>query len=238
MKPIDVLIVEDEPKSAALLWNMLQPYGATVRVVHTSPNMEDAQDFLAKQPVGLVFLDMEMPDGNGFELFAHTAPQTPRVIVTTAYEQYALPAIRHQVVDYLLKPLDEQELANALQKLLHPVEGHSTVQAQKVPGAIALPSFNGLYFIPMEQIMYCRSEGSYTRFYINNHPEVLVSRNIGEYEWLLPAPLFCRVHKEYIVNLTYVHEYIRGRGGYIILHNNTKIEVAARRKEELLSRFR
>lgn len=237
MKPFKTLIVEDEPKSAALLKNMLGNYPGTFRLVGMAATIAAAESCCMTEHPDLIFLDVELPDGKGFDLFRNYTGKIPHIIVTTAYEMYALPAIRCRVADYLLKPLDEGELAEAIKKIPVLEELPPAGRAQQ-PETIALPSFNGLFFIPLTSIIHCRSEGSYTRFIIKNHPEILVSRNIGEFEGLLPEAVFCRVHNEHIVNLAYVHQYIRGRGGYILLHNNTRIEIAARRKEQFLSRFR
>lgn len=247
MKRIATVLVEDEPKSARVLQNLLRDYVPAVEILAAAGTVAAALEILDRFDPELIFLDIEMPDGSGFDILKQFPVNGPKIIVTTAFDHYSLPAIQHSVLSYLLKPIDSSELVKAVEKFESVSISHilqagldklieQPVQAC-IPGKIVLPSLDGLIFLETAAIMYCKSEGSYTRFYLNNHTHILVSRNIGEYEESLPARSFCRIHNEYLVNLFYISRYIRGRGGYLILTDGTSIEVSARKRDQFLKRF-
>jgi two-component system, LytTR family, response regulator len=239
MKKIKAIIVEDEPKSAKTLHNLLQDYVEDVAVIATAGTVSSAVEAIREYAPGLVFLDVEMPDGSGFEVLEQTGGYCYHAIITTAFDHYAIPAIRHSALDYLLKPIDVDELKNATERVRNKTvaKGGGAATSSTALNRLVLPTFDGLLFVDIAQVVRCKSEGSYTRFYLNDRSEILVSRNIKAYEESLPADLFCRVHNMHIVNLTYIKKYVRGRGGYLLLKDDSAIEVSIRKKEEFLQRF-
>ncbi len=227
------VIVDDAPKSVVLLQRMLEQFCPGVEVVGTAGNTEKAYKLINALSPELVFLDVEMPDGSGFHLLKKFSSLPFRVIFTTAYDKYAIPALRHSAVDYLLKPISIPELKAAVARVPQP--GASGVARMPHPaGRIALPSNDGMCFVSVEEIIYCESSSNYTSFYLRDGAKLLVCRTLKDYDELLSAQGFFRIHQSYLVNLRCVKRYIRGRGGYVVMENNMELPVSVRKKEEFL----
>jgi two-component system LytT family response regulator len=196
----------------------------------------------------LLFLDIEMPHINGFEMLKQLEPVNFEVIFVTAYSHYAVEAFEHHAIGYLTKPINTEKLMATINAAAERIEQKafsknlfSLIESSAKPAPshkIPLSTSNGLVFVKLADIMYCESNGNYTTFYItgNNKP-ILVSRQLGEYEKLLPESDFTRIHDKYIINLSYIREYIKGSGGEVVLENGKELPVASRRKEDFLSRF-
>jgi two-component system, LytTR family, response regulator len=166
------------------------------------------------------------------------------VIFTTAYNEYAIKAIRHNALDYILKPIDKDELIQAVGRMqnVKPVKEASRVDnfidylaRQKMGDRIALPTSDGLQILQSEEIWYCESEGGYTRFYLTNGKISLISKTLKEVEDVLETKGFCRVHHSYLINLRYVQKYVRGDGGEVIMANGKNIPVSRNKKQEFLN---
>jgi two-component system LytT family response regulator len=196
----------------------------------------------------LVFLDIEMPLMNGFELLEQFKEIPFAVIFTTSYDQYAMKAIRFSALDYLLKPVDPKELVAAI----HKVEVHKTPPSaeqfrmlmdqiqQKETGftKIAVPTFEGFELVPIDQVILCEADDNYTHLHLKNKNKITACRTLKEIEEQLhDFPFFIRVHHSYIVNLNEVTKYIRGQGGYLILSDGATVNVSRSRKDSLMKRF-
>jgi two-component system LytT family response regulator len=196
----------------------------------------------------LVFLDIEMIQGNGFDLLNKLQPFTFQVIFVTAFDEYAVKAFKYSAVDYLLKPVDIEELRNAVEKAtvrtqdkldLSPIRtllenvGAMQLSQQKM----AIPTVNGLSFVAINNIIRFEAQGSYTVLYITNGEPLMATRNIKEYEQLLPEAIFCRIHNSHIINLQRIQKYQKGRGGIVIMEDGSEIEVASRRRQEFLQKL-
>lgn len=241
------LIVDDEQKNITVLEEMLRRYCPSVTVLGTAANIEAAKKMVLELTPQLIFLDIQMPGGSGFDLLDSIKDQFVEVIFVTAYENYLLKAIRYSALDYILKPVNLEELIAAVHRaeqriarqsvnnqmslLLHNIR--QTEQMQQ----IAIPVKEGYLFVLVREIIRLQASRGYTEIFHISGKSHLTSRNIKEYEELLPASLFCRVHAAHLVNVDFIKVYHRGRGGYIELKNGTTIEVSVRRKEQLLSRF-
>ncbi len=191
----------------------------------------------------LVFLDIEMPNGNGFELLKKIDRISFDVIFTTAYDQYAIEAFRREAIDYLLKPIDIEALQQAVIKaekkasLVHNqshwqkfLQGLQLVANTK----ISIPVLDGMLFINPGDIIRCEASGSYSNFYLVNGKKLTTSLRLKECEDLLPEQFFFRAHHSHIINLNYMTRYVKGRGGYIVMEDNSMVEVASRKKEAFL----
>jgi two-component system LytT family response regulator len=196
----------------------------------------------------LVFLDIEMTQGNAFDLLNQLQPIEFQVIFITAFDNYAIRAFKYSAVDYLLKPVDIDELRGAIERVMRKVQGKSfLVQMetllynvetfQLTQQKMAVPTLTGLVFIPIRDIMRFEAKGSYTSIYLTSEEEIVATRNIKEYEDLLPDAIFCRIHNSHIINLHKIQKYHKGRGGYVIMEDGSNIEVASRRREEFLRRL-
>ena len=245
---IKALIIDDEPKSVKILATMLQEYCPGVTLAGTANKADDAVVLVQQLQPNLVFLDIEMPSGNGFDLLDRLRPVNFEVIFVTAFNEYPIKAFRYNALDYLLKPLNIEELQAAVHKAAGNIKLKSIniqldyfLQSLKKPAQplqkIALAEKNGIILIPIGDIIRCEASRGYTTFIIKNKEKVLSSKNIKEYEELLPEDTFFRLHNSHLVNLNYIRMYHRGRGGQVEMEDGTLVEVAVRRKDELLARL-
>jgi len=245
---IKAVIIDDEPKSVKILSTMLQGYCPNVSVAGTTHEIHDAAALIRQVKPQLVFLDIEMPHTNGFDILDKFRPLAFEVIFVTAFNEYTLKAFRYNVLDYLLKPVSIEELQEAVQKAVRNIrlknfnsQLDDLLQSVKKPvlplQKIALTDKNGAVFISVSDIVRCEASGGYTAFVIKNKKKIISSKNIKEYEELLPGDTFFRVHNSHLVNLNYIRLYHRGRGGYLEMEDGAVIEVAVRRKEDLLLRI-
>lgn len=240
------VIVEDEVRNADVLKRLIEDYCPSIKCIATAPTVKSAVEEIERVKPSLVFLDVELPDGTGFDVLNSFPDNSFQVIFVTAYEQYALKALKTGAMDYLLKPFDVDDLVVAVAKAQANADNnalktrtisngsqHSNMLSKK----IALPTVSGLVFVAQMDIMVCEAEGNYTIFILKNTNKVLVSKPLSYFEEVLNAEQFCRTHQSYIVNLAYVTSYVKGRGGYLILNDGTKVEVSVRMKSNLLDRF-
>lgn len=195
----------------------------------------------------LVFLDIEMPLMNGFTLLQKVIFKNFELIFVTAYDHYAINAIRASALDYLVKPVEISLLKSAVKRALEKKENEPNKRLElllenasnqkKKLHKIAIPTFHGINFIKMEDIIYLEASGNYTKFYLTLSRQYIVSKTLKEFEEILPNDLFIRIHNSYIINLDFAERYIRGEGGQIILAGNIVLEVSKRKKNELLKIF-
>ena len=244
---ISCIIIDDEAKNIKLLQNMLQLYCPSVNVLATDTEAKNGLLLIDELQPQLVFLDVEMPHLNGFDLLKKLEPVNFETIFVTAYSHYAVEAFEHHATGYITKPINAEKLIAAVNTATKRIEEKNinknlfsllekNTQAA-APDKIPLSTSNGLVFVKLAEILYCESSGNYTNFYLFNDKKIMVSRQLGEYEKLLPEACFIRIHDKYIINLSFIKEYIKGSGGDVVLENGKELPVASRRKEEFLARF-
>lgn len=245
---INAILVDDEPRNIRILKNLLEEFCPQVKVAGEAESSEAAIALIRSNQPDLVFLDIEMPFGNAFDLLDKLMPVNFQVIFVTAFDNYALKAFRYCALDYLLKPVDIDDLKTAVQKVLERVKEKDMDQKldiflKNIKGGksslqkIGLPTNDGLFFTNVENIIRCEASGSYTIIYLADKQKFVVSKSLKEYEDMLPEKDFCRIHHSHIVNLAYVKKYFKGRGGYIEMQDHTSIEVSTRKRDEFLSKF-
>lgn len=245
---IRALIIDDEPKSIKVLSTMLREYCPGVTQVGEARRADEAVMLVRQLRPNLVFLDIEMPSGNGFEILDRLRPVQFELVFVTAFNEYTLKAFRYNALDYLLKPLNIEELQTAVDKAAENIRLKSfntqldkflenLKQVGPAVQKIALPEKNGIILVPVTDIIRCEASRGYTTFILKNRQRVLSSKNIKEYEDLLPEHTFFRLHHSHLVNLNYIRMYHRGRGGQVEMEDGTLVEVAVRRKDELLARL-
>jgi two-component system LytT family response regulator len=250
MNTIRAIIVDDEPRGQAALQRLLQDGCPEVDVIATCSNADDALDKIRELRPQLVFLDIAMPGKTGLDLLQETVADDFETILVTAHSDYMIQAFRFSAVDYLLKPVDESLLSEAVNRagkrieaksgnkpmetFLHNVQEKGGVQKMK----LCIPSLKGFRVIQIKDIIYCEASGNYTQFYLMDQPPLLVSKPIHEYDTLLEDSHFIRVHKSFLVNLEHIKEYVRGEGGSIILANGQEVEVSRRKKDLLITRMK
>jgi len=249
MSEIKAIIVDDEQHCIDALQTMLQKKCPEVTVLAGVNSVQDAKQIIDDLRPDLVFLDVEMPHQNGFELLKLYDKVHFDVIFTTAYEQYALKAIKFNALDYLLKPFSVQELQEALRKFherrLNKQENSTAPlevflqnmkTLQQTNKKIALPTINGLVFMPVQNIVRCESTGNYTKIFFTDKKQLLVSKPLKEFEELLTDVDFFRVHNSHLINLQQMESYIQGEGGFALMSDGTQVEVSRRRKADFLKK--
>ncbi|OQP57980.1 LytR/AlgR family response regulator transcription factor [Niastella populi] len=245
---INALIIDDEPKNIRILRGLLNESCPEVRIIGEAVSAETAIPLIAETRPDLVFLDIEMPHGNAFDLLDKIMPIDFEIIFITAFDAYTLKAFKYSALDYLLKPVSIDELKTAVQKAKERIRFKNiNVQLQNLmfninkPNSnlqkIALPNNDGLVFVQLAQIIRFEARGGYTYVHTTENQKYVSSRIIKEYEEILPAEIFFRIHNSHIINLNFVKKYHKGRGGLIEMNDNALIEVATRRKDEFLARF-
>ncbi len=243
---IKTIIIDDEPYCCETITTLLEDCD-DVEVVAVCYNAIDALSAIRQHAPDLVFLDVEMPKMNGFEMLEQLSSVNFEIIFTTGYDQYALKAIRFSAIDYLMKPVDEEELKNALQKVIRrsqkPIAKQLEILMQKIHqpakpvNKIALPTMEGFQMIKVDDIISCESDSNYTSFRLKNNKKMVVCRNLKEMEELLEEHSFARVHRCYLVNLNEVEKFVKGEGGYLIMSDGSTIDVSRNKKDELLKRL-
>ncbi len=250
---INCIIIDDEANNIKLLQNMLNLYCPSVEVLATETEAKNGLLLIDELQPQLVFLDVEMPHLNGFDMLKRLEPVNFETIFVTAYSHYAVEAFEHHATGYITKPINTEKLTAAVNTATKRIEEKSINKnlfslleqntKQAAPDKIPLSTSNGLVFVKLAEILYCESSGNYTNFYLYNDAQqpaakkIMVSRQLGEYEKLLPETNFTRIHDKYIINLSFIKEYIKGSGGDVVLENGKELPVASRRKEEFLARF-
>jgi len=245
---IRTVLVDDEIDSNEVLQTLLNAACPNVSILGKADGVEKAIQIIRTTQPDLVFLDIEMAQGNAFDLLNQLQPMAFRVIFVTAFDNYALRAFKYSAVDYLLKPVDIDDLRNAVEKVTTQLQATNVKEQVQLMienfGSIqlsqqkmALPTLTGLEFVTIRDIVRLEAKGSYTMVFLSDKKHIMVARNIKDYEGLLPEIFFYRVHKSHIINLQKIQKYQKGRGGYIIMEDGSSIEVASRRREEFLQRL-
>ena len=244
---LKAIIIDDEPYCCEILAAMLESDCPEVITVSICNNGPDALSAIKKYSPDVVFLDVEMPKMNGFEMLEQLPAVNFHLIFTTSYDQYALKAIRFSAIDYLLKPIDREELKRAVRKVKDRIQApippqleillEKIRQPSKPINKIALPTMEGLQMVPIDDIVSCESDDNYTNIKLKNGKKMLVTRTLKDMEEILEQHSFIRVHRFYIVNLNEIEKYIKGEGGYLVMSDGTSIDVARNKKEVLLKKL-
>jgi two-component system, LytTR family, response regulator len=245
---IKALLVDDEIHCLDTLEMILCDYCPEVQIIGRCVSGESAIELIGKTKPELVFLDIEMPLMNGFELLENYSQIPFSVIFTTGYDQYAIKAIRFSALDYLLKPIDPKELVTAVHKVSIQKSPPSMDQFQMLKdhflhkesnfNKLAIPTIEGFELIPIDQLIYCEANDNYSHLFLKNGTKLTACRTLKEIEEQLDNfDSYLRVHHSYIVNLNEAKKYIRGDGGYLVMSNGSTINVSRSRKELLLNKF-
>lgn len=238
------IIVDDEKHCREVLELLLHKHCSEVKILGICSSGEEALKLLQLQTPDVLFLDIEMPGMNGFALLEKFQPAAFEIIFTTAYNEYAIKAIKHSALDYLLKPVDKDELVQAIEK----VKAHQSVKASerisnligllnvKQSKRFAVPTLEALVMVDAEEILFCESDSAYCKlFFINQVKPMVISKTLKEVEEVLQGCGFCRIHHSYLVNMKFVQKYIRGEGGEVVMSNGTHLPVSRTRKQDFLS---
>lgn len=250
MKSIRSILVDDEPRGLTSLEKLLQLNCPEVEVISCCTNADDAKKKIMDLNPDLVFLDVAMPGRNGFDLLSEMKEINFEIIFVTAYNTYMTHAFRYSAVDYLLKPVEDELLIEAVKRAAKRV-GQKTETAQvdtflfNIKNSanpqklkLCIHSLKGFQVVDIKDIIYCEASSNYTNFHFVNRSVICASRPIHEYESLLEDSQFVRIHKSYLVNIEYIKEYIRGEGGSVLLSGGQEVEVSRRKKEVLMRKMK
>ncbi|WPP50758.1 LytR/AlgR family response regulator transcription factor [Catalinimonas niigatensis] len=245
---LSTIIVEDELHSREALKNLISEYCPEVSVQAVAASVKEGVELVNMLKPDLLLLDIALNQGTGFDLLKLVQKRTFDVIFTTAYEHYALRAIKFSAIDYLLKPIDLEELQISIRKVLAKQQTSSYNQQIDTllcnlqnhnyrQHTITLTTSEGLLFVPVHEIIRLEAMGSYTQFHLINTKKILVSKHLKEYELLLRDADFYRIHQSHLINLNEVAKYVKSEGGYVVLKDQTRIKVSNSRKELFFSRM-
>jgi len=238
------VIIDDEANSSSALKEKIAQHFFNVIVVKICNNAREGIDAIDTLKPDVVFLDIEMPVMNGFVMLQQLNYKKFELIFTTAYDHYAIEAIRSSALDYLVKPIAIDELRAAIDKAEEKKNQHTPNQQlelllenlaeKKHILRIAVPTSGGLQFIKVQDIIYLEASVNYTHIFLTEKRKYTVSRTLKDFEDMLPTEEFLRIHNSYIINKNFVEKYIRGEGGQVVLTNNAVLEVSKRKKSEFL----
>jgi two-component system, LytTR family, response regulator len=245
---INAFLIDDEIDSNRILQTLLENYCPRVRVVGTADGVETASMLIREVKPELVFMDIEMTEGNAFDLLNRLQPIQFHIIFVTAFDNHAVRAFRYNAIDYLLKPVNIKELCAAVDKIPGRYKESGVLERvqnllENMRGTnpderkMAVPTANGLSFISLRDIVRLEATGSYTIIHLHDKTKISATIPIKDYEELLPEATFFRVHHSHIVNLNKIKSYQKGRGGYVTMEDDSFIEVASRRRESFMQRL-
>lgn len=249
METITCIIVDDELDSRNILSNYLNKYVENIEVLASCENIQDAEEKIKSLNPSLVFLDIEMPFGNGFDLIEKFNEIDFEVIFITAFSQYAIQAFNLSAVHYILKPIDIDELVVAVDKAREKINTKTNIDQTKVlidninilnqdQKKVVLPMMDGFEVVRVGEILYCEAEDNFTCFHFTTGKKALICRNLKFYENVLNNLGFCRIHRSTLINLQFVKKYIKGKGGSVILENEKELQVSNTRKKDFLNKFK
>lgn len=239
------IIIDDEQESRDSVAYILNNFCDNIEIIAEAENVKQGVKEIRNNLPDVIFLDIDMPDGTGFDLLEQFPEPEFQVIFVTAFDQYALTAIKFSALDYVLKPVNPKHLIDAVKKLKTNKADYDTISKQISTlfnnrngfERITLSTLEGFRFVQLNDIVRCEADGNYTHFYLNTGEKILVTKTLKEFDETLSELNFVRVHKSHLIHLKYIDRYLKGEGGTIIMTDGTQIEVSRRRKEYFLSRL-
>ena len=244
---LKAVIIDDEENGRRVLRNLINEFCPEVDLQGEAENIQKGMELIGQVEPDVVFLDIQMPFGTGFDMLEQLGEVDFEVIFTTAYSEYGLRAIQFAALHYLLKPIDIEQLkeavARAIKKRIRPSASLDQMRylmqmlqhSDRPPEKIALPSADGLIFVKIETIIRCEADGAYTHIHLQNGHPITVSKNLKNIEALLKGRDFFRVHHGHLIHLEFVKKYIRGRGGQVEMEDGSVVDVSVRRKDGFLT---
>jgi two-component system, LytTR family, response regulator len=233
---VKVAIVEDERDGREYLGLLIKNEFPDLEITSVSDSVESAKKNLAASPPDILLLDVELGDGNAFDLLNNIMLINTKIIFITAYRDYAIKAIKNNAVDYILKPVKREEFLQAMTKAVS-ISEKSQRQVLQTPSEekIRLKTSSEIINLEISRIIRCEADSNYTIFYLTDHSKLVISRTLQEFERLLSGNGFLRIHHKHLINPMHLKQYIKGQGGEVIMSDNSAVKVSIRRKSKLLS---
>jgi two-component system, LytTR family, response regulator len=235
-------IIDDDPTCRLIVKNLLTTFFPDIKLVGEADDVRPGIEMLAKTRPDIVFLDVQMPGGSGFDLLKELGEYDYRIIFTTTFDKYAIDAFRISAIDYLLKPVDPEEFQRAVNKALEKEEESdfklasllhnlSLLNAQEMK--FALSTNEGTEFVALKNILYCRAQQNYTEFVLSGGRSTMMSRTLGEFEQILEEKGFFRIHQSHLINLNHIKRIQRGKVGAVVMDDDAVLEISRRKKDDL-----
>ncbi len=244
MEKISAILVDDELSSLQNLQQKLESFCPEVQLVAMTQKPEEALLLIQQHKPDVIFLDIEMPRMNGFRMLDELDAYDFEIIFTTAYHHYAIDAIRMSAFDYLMKPIAIADLQNAVQRLAQAKQTHTKEKIDILKNSlqdkksqedkIAIPTYEGIEFIAIKNILHIESSSNYSKLYLHDNKVITVTKLLKDFEDMLLPYRFYRIHNSHLINLNYIHKYLKADGGQVMMQDGTVIDVARRKKEEFL----
>lgn len=245
---ITAILIDDDAHLRSGMKTLLQRYAPEIQIIGEADSVKNGVEVMEKLQPQVVFLDIQMNDGTGFDVLEQMAQRngklTSHIVFITAHEQYAIKAFRFSALDFLLKPVDPDELQKVIEKIKNVLvknDGYAHIDLllenirKKVDNfkRIALSNSDGIHVFEVSDIIRCESEDNYTKFFIRNSKPILISKTLKEYEDLLTEHGFERIHQSHLINLSYLKSYIKKDGGYVVMTDNSNLPISQRKRERL-----
>ncbi len=245
---INTIIIDDEVHCIRRLNNLLKEYCKdNIHLLGAYENIEEGLSAIKGLRPGLVFLDVQLNEKTGFDMLREIKDITFELIFTTAYEKYAVQAFKFSAIDYLLKPIDPDDLLTAVNKVAKKISGNEMAKKMDVlfhnlknihaPRKISIPTVDGLIFIEVNDIIRCQSNINYTTIYLKNNQKITVAKTLKEFDELLSDYNFYRVHNSHLINLACIKKYNKNKGGHIQMSDDSEIQLSSRRKDDFIKKL-
>jgi two-component system, LytTR family, response regulator len=241
-----VLIIDDENRTRSLIAKMIDSFGLDVEAIPEGENVQSGIKAIEKHQPDIVFLDIQMPDGTGFDVIRSVENKNFEVIFITAHEEFAIKAIKFSALDYLLKPVDAVELKAALEKALQVVENagdhgqfealHSNIQKSE-KRRLVLKTQESVHVVDLEEIIRCEADRNYTSFFLRDNKKILVSKTLKEYETLLSGHNFLRVQQSHLININFVDRYDKKNGGAVVMKDGSEVPLSPAKRDIFFKRL-
>jgi two-component system, LytTR family, response regulator len=242
------ILIDDERNALDVLEMQLKQYCTGVTILAKCDSGEKGIEAIRKLSPALVFLDVEMPYLNGFEVLEQTSSLAYQVIFTTAYDQFAIKAFKYSAIDYLLKPIDIVELQQAVKKAQQSSDADSLdcklkrllnqIQPQKLTNKIALPIGEAFQFVEPNEIIRCESESNYTHIFLTNGKKITLAKTLKEVEENIQGSPFYRIHQSHLINMNHIVKFTKGDGAYVVMNDGTLVTVSRQKKEAFMETFK
>lgn len=245
---IKTVLIDDESNALEMMEWLLQTYCPQVEIAAMCTSAQQGIEAINKHKPDVVFLDIEMPVMNGFDMLEQFDDLFFDVVFCTAYDQFALRAFKYSALNYLLKPVDPEELKNTVQRIEKfkaiPTREQFNLLLQNLkntekttPQRIALTHNDGLIFVPTAEIVFCEAESNYTKVHLTDGKKIMVSKVLKDLDEALAGPDFYRVHSSFLININRIKKFIRGEGGYLVMDNDAMVSISRSRKQEFMELF-
>ncbi|NVK09311.1 MAG: response regulator transcription factor [Tenacibaculum sp.] len=244
MKKLSAILVDDMPTALEMLQNDLTQFHPEIEIIGTAKSVVEASKALRKQQPDILFLDIMLGDGTGFDVLEIHPNLSSKIIFVTASDEYAIKAFKFAAIDYVLKPYSNEDLANAINKAkdqIKPDKEQLTVLQQSItkpnqrPKKISLNTSDKIMVVNLDDIVRCQSDNNYTEFFMNDGQKILVGKTLKHFADMLKEYDFLRVHQSHLINIQFIKEFIKSDGGYLVLKNKTTVPVSVRKKNEVIS---